>query len=202
VQALQRATQTLQVYTGGPTVDPQCLTALATAVRDHERVRFNYTARDKAPSRREAEPHSLVNAGRRWYLLAWDRKRDDWRTFRIDRLERPAATGVRFTAREVPGKDAAAFVRRSVASMPNRYEAVVTLHCAADEVFDQRLHHWGTITPIDGHRCEYRTGDDDLRWLGLRIATLGVDFEVHEPPELVAHLQGLAQRLADGCGAR
>ena len=49
VQALQRATQTLQVYGSGPTVDPQCLTTLAAAVRDHERVRFDYTARDKAP---------------------------------------------------------------------------------------------------------------------------------------------------------
>ena len=86
VQALGRATQTLQVYGSGPTVDPQCLTTLAAAVRDHERVRFAYTARDKAGSRREAEPHSLVNAGRRWYLVAWDCGRSDWRTFRVDRI--------------------------------------------------------------------------------------------------------------------
>src|SRR3954462_11017130 len=109
VQALDAATHTLQVY-GGPQVDPQCLTVLAAAVRDHERVRFDYTARDQAGSRREAEPHSLVNAGRRWYLVAWDREREDWRTFRVDRITRPQSTGVRFTARELPDKDAAAYV--------------------------------------------------------------------------------------------
>ena len=185
----------------GATVDPQHLSVIASACRDTERVRFAYRSRDGAETRREVEPHALVNYGRRWYLLAWDRNRDDWRTFRIDRLERPAATGVRFTAREVPGGDAAAFVRRSVASMPNRYEAVVTLHCAADDLAGRRMSHWGTITPIDEHSCEYRSGDDHLDWLGLRIAMLGVDFEVHEPPELVAHMQGLAQRIAQGCGA-
>src|SRR3954454_10147567 len=108
VQALGRATQTLQVY-GGPTVDPQCLTVLAAAVRDRERVRFAYTARDRMDTRREAEPHSLVNAGRRWYLVAWDRDRADWRTFRVDRIARPQSSGVRFTPRELPTPDAAAF---------------------------------------------------------------------------------------------
>ena len=88
VQALQAATQTLQVY-GGPQVDPQYLTILAAAVRDHERVRFAYTARDRAGTQRETEPHSLVNAGRRWYLVAFDCGRDDWRTFRVDRIEKP-----------------------------------------------------------------------------------------------------------------
>ena len=89
VQALSGATQTLQVY-GGPQVDPQSLTVLAAACRDHERVRFAYTARDRAGTRREVEPHALVNAGRRWYLVAFDCGRDDWRTFRVDRIEKPA----------------------------------------------------------------------------------------------------------------
>ncbi len=105
VQALQNATVTLNVY-GGPTVDPQCLTLLAAACRDHERVRFAYTARNRADSRREAEPHALVNAGRRWYLVAWDCGRSDWRTFRLDRLTRPAP-GNRFTPRKLPAKDGA-----------------------------------------------------------------------------------------------
>ena len=104
VQALTSATQTLQVY-GGPQVDPQCLTVLATACRDHERARFAYTARDRAGTRREVEPHALVNAGRRWYLVAYDCGRSDWRTFRVDRIEKPASTGVRFqyTARDRAG---------------------------------------------------------------------------------------------------
>jgi predicted DNA-binding transcriptional regulator YafY len=193
VQALGSATVSQPV--GGPTVDPQHLSVIAAACRDTERLRFAYTSRDGTDSRREVEPHAVVNLGRRWYLLAWDRRRDDWRSFRIDRLARPASTGVRFTARKLPAKDAAAFVRESIIGAPNRFEARLTLRAGADELAARVPAHWGTIQPIDSHTCEYRTGDDDLGWLALRVAMLGFDFEVHEPPELVDHLQALAERL-------
>src|SRR5881296_978277 len=88
VSALGSATITLPVT--GPTVDPQHLTVIAAACRDSECLRFAYRSRDGTDSRREVEPHSLVNHGRRWYLVAWDRGRQDWRTFRIDRMARPA----------------------------------------------------------------------------------------------------------------
>src|SRR5919106_1642178 len=103
---------TIAAPVGGPTVDPQQLTAIAAACRDCERLRFAYRSRDGTESRREVEPHTLVNLGRRWYLVAWDRRREDWRTFRIDRLSRPAANGTRFTARELPASDAAAYVEQ------------------------------------------------------------------------------------------
>jgi predicted DNA-binding transcriptional regulator YafY len=193
VSALGSATSTLPV--AAPTVNPQHLTVIAGACRDSERLRFAYRSRAGAGSRREVEPHSLVNHGRRWYLVAWDRGREDWRTFRVDRVARPASTGVRFTPRGLPAKDAAAYVERSIAGAPNRFEAVVTLHAAAEEITSRVPSHWGAIEPIDAHTCEYRTGDDDLRWLALRIAMLGVAFEVHEPPELVEHLRELASRL-------
>jgi predicted DNA-binding transcriptional regulator YafY len=193
VGALGSATFTLPV--GGPTVDPQYLTVIAAACRDSECLRFGYRSRDGADSRREVEPHSVVNHGRRWYLVAWDRRRDDWRTFRIDRLTKPASTGVRFMPRKLPAKDAAAYVERSITGAPNRFEALVTLHAAAEEITSRVPSYWGAIEPVDAHTCEYRTGDDDLGWLALRIAMLGVDFEVHEPPELVEHLRALALRL-------
>ncbi len=193
VRALGSATISPPV--GGPTVDPQHLTVIAAACRDSERLRFAYRSRDGTDSRREVEPHALVNLGRRWYLLAWDRRREDWRSFRVDRLARPASTGVRFTARRLPAKDAAAFVKESIIGAPNRFEARVTLRAAADEIASRVPARWGTIQPIDAHTCEYRTGDDDLGWLALRVAMLGVDFEVHEPPELVEHLRALAERL-------
>ena len=195
VQALGSATMTLG-GTGGPTADPQALTLIAAACRDRERVRFGYRARDDTASRREVEPHSLVNVGRRWYLVAWDCGRSDWRTFRVDRLTRPA-TGARFQPRELPAKDGAAYVAQSLSARPNRYEARLTLHASA-EAMRKRMRGYsaGGITPLGEDRCEYRTGDDNLDWLGARIAMLGVDFDVHEPPELVEHLQGLARRLA------
>jgi predicted DNA-binding transcriptional regulator YafY len=193
VSALQSATTTLPA--GGPTVDPQALTAIAAACRDFECVRFAYRGRDGVASRREAEPHSLVNLGRRWYLVAWDRGRRDWRTFRVDRLSGPASTGVRFTPRDLPATDAASYVSQSLSAAPNRYEARVTLHAPADTIRKRVPAYWGTIERLDDERCEYRTGDDDLDWLAVRVAMLGVDFDVHEPPELAEHLLLLARRL-------
>jgi len=184
----------------GPTVDPQHLTTIAAACRDSECLRFDYSSRDGTATRRDVEPHALVNLGRRWYLLAWDRRRGDWRTFRVDRLDRPAATGVRFAPRALPAEDAAAYVEQSIAGAFSRFEARVTVHAAADAVARRLRYLGGTLTPIDGCRCEYRTSDDDLEWLALRIAMLGADVEVHEPAELVTHLRALADRLQRAVG--
>jgi predicted DNA-binding transcriptional regulator YafY len=193
VQAL--GSTTVSPPGGGPTVDPQDLTAIAAACRDRERLRFAYRSRDGEESRREVEPHALVNLGRRWYLLAWDCRRVDWRSFRVDRLARPTPTGVRFEARQVPAEDPAAFVRQTIRAAPMRYEARVTVRAAADELAGHFPAYWGTIEPIDADTCEYRTSDDDLWWLAVRVAAIGVDFEVHEPPELVEHLRAMARRL-------
>jgi predicted DNA-binding transcriptional regulator YafY len=179
----------------GPTVDPQHLTTIAAACRDSERLRFAYRSRDGAVTRRELEPHSLVNLGRRWYVVGWDRGRDAWRTFRVDRLERPAATGVRFAPRRLPAADAAAYVEQSIAGARSRYEARVTVHASAEEIAARLPFAAGALEPIDERRCVYRTSDDDLEWLALRVAMLGVDVDVHEPPELIAQLNVLADRL-------
>lgn len=193
VRALGSMTVTLPA--AGPTVDSQELTLIAGACRDVECLRFSYRSRDRTETRREVEPHSLVNRGHRWYLVAWDRRRGDWRTFRIDRLTKPATTGVRFKPHQLPAKDAATFVERSMAAAPNRFEAVVILHAAAEQIARRIPIQWGTIKPIDAETCEYRTGDDDLSWLALRVAMLGVDFEIREPPELAEQVRALASRF-------
>jgi len=192
VAALGSTTFTLPV--AGPTIDPQHLTVIAASCRDCECLRFSYGSRDGTDSSRDVEPHALVNHGRCWYLLAWDRRREDWRTFRVDRLSRPASTGVRFVTRTLPAKDAAAYVKQSIIAAPNRFQARVTLNASAQEITSRIPAHWGTVKPIDAHTCEYLAGDDDLSWLALRIAMLGVDFEVHEPPELLTQLRALALR--------
>ncbi|MEA2348573.1 MAG: hypothetical protein QOG62_2360 [Thermoleophilaceae bacterium] len=194
VRALGSATVTLP--TSGPTVDPQHLTVIASACRDLECLRFAYTARDGAQTRRLVEPHSLVNRGRRWYLVAWDTGREDWRTFRLDRLSRPLASGPRFQPKELPARDAAAYVEGSITAAPSRFEARVILHCSAEELSSRISPWWGTLEPVDERTCALVTGDDDLHWLAVRIGMLGVAFEVHDPPELVAHLRELSGRLA------
>ena len=179
----------------GPTVDPQHLTVIAAACRDGECLRFAYRSREGSDTRRLVEPHTLVNLGRRWYLVAWDRNRQDWRTFRIDRLARPAAAGTRFSPRRLPAKDAAAYVEQSIAEAPSRYEARVTLHAPAEQIVGRGPLYGGSVKARDAQTCEYTSGDDNLAWLAIRIAMLGVDFDVHEPPELAEHLRVLANRL-------
>ena len=189
-------TATIAPAATGPMVDPQHLTTIASCCRDYDCLRFDYTSRDGTKTRRELEPHSLVNLGRRWYVVGWDRGREDWRTFRIDRLSRPAAMGVAFKPRTLPAKDAAAYVRDSIAGAWSRYEARVTVHAPADEIAKRIPWVAGALEPIDAQTCEYRTSDDNLGWLAIRIAMLGVDVEVHEPPELIEELRALAGRLS------
>jgi predicted DNA-binding transcriptional regulator YafY len=198
VQALGAATATLAP--SGPTVDPGCLTTIAGACRDRERLRFDYRARDDTASRRHVEPLGLVSLGRRWYLVAWDCDRADWRTFRVDRLDRPSPAGSRFAARELPGGDPAAYVARNLSGAPARHRAHVTVHAPAGALAE-RLHRWGGgVEALDEHTCTYRTSDDSLDWLAARIGMLGFDFEVHEPPELVERFRLLAARYARAAG--
>ena len=193
VNALQTATVTLAA--SGPTVDPETLTAIAGASRDRERLRFDYRGRDATESRRCVEPHTLVNLGRRWYLVAWDCDREDWRTFRVDRLERLSPAGTRFAPRDLPTADAAAYVAANLSGAPSRYQARVTLHVPAEEVAERWLFTGSSVEPIDDRTCELRTSDDSLDWLAVRVAMLGVDFEVHEPDELVERVRELAARF-------
>ena len=201
VRALQTSTMTLTWGGGGPQADPQHLTVIATACRDHERLRFTYRARDDATSRREVEPHSLVNAGRNWYLVAWDCGRTDWRTFRLDRLSKPAATGVRFVAARAAGQGRRGVRgREPVLGAAASTRPTCTVHAPAAEL-KQRRWIGGTVDPIDDDRCRWCTSDDHLDWLAMRIAMLGYEYEVHGPPELVERLRLVAERIGRATGA-
>jgi len=197
---LRRRVNALQTYTvpliaAGPTVDPNALSSIAQACRDHERLRFAYRSREGTDSRRVVEPHRLVSAGRRWYLVAWDVDRSDWRTFRVDRLDSPASQGVRFQPRELPGGDAATFVAQAIASHLSRHSAVVTLHAPVAVVADRIRPTDGLLEAVDEQTCQLRTGADSLEWLALSIGMLDVDFDIHEPPELVSYVRALSCRL-------
>ena len=191
VQALQHATATLPTRSGGPSVDPQCLTTLAATARDHERVRFLYSGRDGERTRRDVEPHHLVTIGRRWYLVAWDPERDAWRTFRVDRIDRPQATGARFTPRKIPGGDPAEYVQRNLRAYRYRYEATVTFHAPAEQIARRAWFDPSVLVPQGAGACTYTTSDDDLQWLAMRIVGVGVDFDVDGPPELLEHLAAM-----------
>jgi predicted DNA-binding transcriptional regulator YafY len=183
-------------------VDGESLAVLSQACRDREQVRFEYQRRDGESSRRLVEPHQLVSAGRRWYLVAWDVRRGDWRTFRIDRLVEPRLAGVRFQPRQLPARDAAAFVEQALRSMPSRFHAEVTVGAPADSVRPLARHLGGEVEDIDGERCLVRLGADRVDWLATNIGALAVDFpiSVDGPPELMVALGRLSGHLLEATG--
>ncbi|HET9655621.1 MAG TPA: YafY family protein [Kineosporiaceae bacterium] len=167
----------------GPQVSPDALVTLAMACRDSERVEFGYTARDGARTRRNVEPHRLVPLGRRWYVVAYDLARQDWRSFRVDRLTAPHGTGARFRPREIPGGDAAAFVRAGIADLPQPYPVEVVVHAPAEGV-RERIGRWCAVEPVDPSTCVMRVNADALEWPAMALGMVGADFEVISPPEL------------------
>ena len=197
---LRRRVGALQTYTislpgSPPTADAKVLAAIAAACRDCERLRFRYRTYDGRTSRRTVEPYRLVNLGRRWYLVAWDADRVDWRTFRVDRIEPRLSTDQRFTPRKLPQRDIGAYVAAAVSAARDRYQAQVILHAPLADVAKRVPPSHGSLEPIDEHRCLLRTGADWLGGLAVYIAMIGVDFEVVEPPELVEQVRVLTERF-------
>jgi predicted DNA-binding transcriptional regulator YafY len=139
------------------------------------------------------EPHRLVSWGRRWYLVAWDPAREDWRTFRVDRIRPRLPTGPRFTPRRVPGGDVAAYVEKHVGQATWRYRARVLLHAPAETLAD-RLPPAVELEPVDEHTCIATTGADDPYMLALHLGMLDVDFDIIDAPELAQELRRLATR--------
>jgi predicted DNA-binding transcriptional regulator YafY len=195
VRALHAATQTLDA--GLPTVDGDALLHLARAVRDTVRVRFDYESRDQTPSTRMVEPAGLVATGRRWYLMAYDVDRDDWRTFRLDRMTRVAPTTWRFRERE--HEDPAAYVQRAVASAAYRFQARIVVHAPTVEVAERTSVRSVVLTAIDDHTTLLEAGAETLYGLAFHLSFLGWEFEVQEPAELrtaLAEMGGRAIRAA------
>jgi predicted DNA-binding transcriptional regulator YafY len=196
VNALQ--SMVVPMVGGGPIVDPENLSIIAAACRDHQSLRIEYrSGADDTTRGRVVEPHRLACTGRRWYLLAWDPERDGWRTFRVDRIASRPSPRARFTPREPPeGGDLAAYISRSIASAPYPYQARVTLHASAEQVSEQVTPASGLVEAVDEHSCVLHAGGSDLGEIPIYLARIGFDFTVHEPPELVEQVRTLAGQFS------
>jgi predicted DNA-binding transcriptional regulator YafY len=190
-----RAAIAAQPWTGpDPGVAPDALVAVAVACRDGERVEFDYRARDGRQTQRQVEPHRLVPLGRRWYLVAYDLLRLDWRTFRLDRLEGLRGTGSRFRPRELPGGDAVAFVRAGIAEQPQPYR--VEVHVQAPAAWArERVGRWFTVEELDAGRSRLTTNADTVDWPAFALGLVDADFVVMSPPELIARIDDWAVRF-------
>ncbi len=188
----------LSVQDADGTVDADALVALASAVRGLVRARFDYLARDGTVSRRDVEPRAVVTTGRRWYLYAFDPARDDWRTFRLDRMADVTATTWRFKPR--PGPEPAAAVRAAVRHHGGAHRLVVRYAASADVVQPWVERAGGRASDLEAGGCEVTIEVDDLpeaAWHFARIALrLGADLDVVSPPELRVELVRLSDHLA------
>ena len=185
-------------------VDTERLLAIGAAVRAREVLRFDYRAPDHAeePGRpRRAEPHHLVTRGRRWYLVAWDLDRADWRTFRVDRLHPRTPTGPRFERRALPEPDVAAYLQQQFAGAlhPCRGEAVVD---APASVVARWSGPADVVEPIDARRCRVVAGSWSWGGLAAWLGMFDAPLTVVGPPELRAAARELAHRYAAAADER
>ncbi len=183
-------------------IAPRQLALLSQACRDAEELGFDYRRPDGEDGRRRVQPHGLVSVDRRWYLVAWDVRRRDWRTFRVDRLRDPVLLGARFRARPLPADDAAHFVAESLRRRPMQLSASVVV--TGDRADVERAVRWlgGELGDADegaeGNRWRVVMRADSVPWLATLIAMLAVQFdvEVEAPPAVAERLAALRRRLA------
>jgi predicted DNA-binding transcriptional regulator YafY len=197
VSALSSATSAFTFQ--GPRIDADVLTALAAACRDATRLQFAYVARDDQASRRHIEPAAVVYSGHRWYLVAFDLDRDDWRTFRLDRIKGRVRESGRGRRRTVPGGDPAAYVQQQLGRRSWEEDAVpgrVRLGLAAEAAKQRIPGRYATIEPDGDGACIVSTrgswSHEFLVWMALMDAPI----EVLGPPELVDAARSMVTRLA------
>ncbi|MEJ8652524.1 WYL domain-containing protein [Streptomyces sp. MS1.AVA.3] len=188
---------------GASRVDTQVFTDLSTAIHAREELRFDYAQDRKAATeqqRRRVQPHHLVAWRGRWYLLAWDLDRDDWRTFRVDRMHPRTPTGPRFTPREVPGGEVPAFITSrfrgsdgTTTDWPCQGEVVLDLPATAVAPFTQD----GIVEELGPDRCRLALGSWSWTGLAAAIGRFDANVEVIGPPELNGAFARLATRYAN-----
>lgn len=184
-----------------PTVDGARLGVIAAAAQDREVLRFGYAAYTGETSERRVEPYRLVNLGRRWYLVAFDLDRADWRTFRVDRIEDLRSVGNRFALRPLPAEDVGEYVARRTRQAAMRVLGTVEFAAPAADVAS-RMGDWvqGAVEVLGPDSCRVTIGARDADRIAFWLAKMEVDFRVVDSPDLTAAVRRTAERYAAACG--
>jgi predicted DNA-binding transcriptional regulator YafY len=195
--ALHSVTITLPGGDSAPAVD--VLTRIAAACRDNLKLKLSYQDRAGKPTMRNLEPMRLAHTGRRWYLVAWDLDREDWRTFRVDRVQQVAAVGSQFAPRKFPG-DIVAYVSQSIRYSAYTHRVRVKLKGAYD-VLTKQVSPWcGKPEKLDDGHCTLDMGADSLEMLVTLMVMTGMEFEMLDSHELKPEMQRVVQRLTKAFG--
>jgi predicted DNA-binding transcriptional regulator YafY len=194
VEAVRTMTERPGWDSGAATADPAALVTVAQACRDTERMRFDYTAASGERTQRHVEPLRLVSLGRRWYVVAYDLDRHDWRSFRLDRVSRPVTTGARFRPRELPAADAASFVRAGIGGLPAPYEVEAMVRAPAERV-RAAIGRWAEVSARPDGSALVRMRADSLDWPAMALGSVGAEFTVLGPPAMREHLRDWGERF-------
>jgi predicted DNA-binding transcriptional regulator YafY len=197
VDALQSHTVRVGAQRRGPRVEGGMLAMIAATARDREIMRFQYSDYSGTASERRVEPYRLVNWGRRWYLVAFDLERNDWRTFRVDRLAEPRSAGHRFALRPLPAEDIAGYVAAKTRQVQMKVRGRVIVHAPAEEV-TAKLGAWSesSVEPLGPDRCRVQLGGRSVEDIAFWLGILDRDFEVVDSPELSAAVRRVAERYS------
>ncbi|MBD7995451.1 YafY family transcriptional regulator [Arthrobacter sp. Sa2CUA1] len=181
-------------------VNPDILTAFSTAISERRVSAFRYQAFEATEGRRIVEPYKLVSTGRRWYLVAWDVDRQDWRTFRVDRCQSIPVPRERFAPRPLPAQDLAAYVQDAITRSPYRYDVVLRIAAPLAAVAEQVPAEVAVLEADGPGHTVLRSGWDSLDLPLIRMAALGVEFEILAPEEMRQRALEAAGRLARAAG--
>lgn len=176
-------------------VDHSALAVVAAAIRGVQRVRLDYVDSRGRASERHLEPVRLVHTGRRWYLVAFDLDRDDWRTFRLDRVDNPVTTGIRAATRR--GPDPVELVQQGITVDVWDFSASVILHAGVERARREIAPTVGTVTAINEKTTRLSIGADDMDWLARFLLGLSMQFEVESPPGLKRELARMGRELVE-----
>ncbi len=194
VNALQRYTVPIPLRRGVEVrIDAHVLSTLATACRDHDRLRLDYRADGGQVSARHVEPDRLVSWGARWYLLAWDLDRRDWRTFRVDRIRPSGPPGPKFIPRRPPADDVAAWVAERVGNRTWPVQVQVRVNLPAEQV---KARMGGIVEAVDDRTTLLSLGAGSIAAVASWLGALDADFTVVSTPELRDRLALMAERFA------
>lgn len=184
----------------GALAEIEALALIATACRDRRRLRMRYRDREQRESQRELEPVQLILVGRRWYLIAWDRRREDWRSFRIDRITEPELLPMRFEPRALP-EEPATFIARALAAAPSRYTLRVRVPGRYAELLDALPGWCGLLEPLDDRACRLQVGADSVAGIATTLLFLGREVELLDDPPWRDELAAAVQRVAAAVAA-
>ena len=176
-----------------PQVDGGVLVTLAAGCRHTEGIRFRYRTHDGTESERSVEPLQIVHTGRRWYLVARDRDRQAWRTFRVDRITQPELTGSRYRFEDPP--DPVELVAEGTGVAPWDIVGRVRVQAPAETVKKLIPPSQGVVEAVDATTCEVRFAANDLGPLVSGVMRIYWPFEILDPPELRAAVHEHARRL-------